>query len=466
MKPHTPKLLIIEDDPDILDTLKDLFTFEKYEVHTAADGKEGLKKVNQDVYDIVISDYKLPHISGDEILKQVHDSSPYTGTLLITAHGNIAHAVELLQYGIDDYISKPFELKEIKARAQRLLRTGKLERQVALLKLQLQKSGLEQMIIGKSPAIQNVFKQIEVVSQTDVPVVIEGESGVGKELVARSIHQLSARSKMPFIPVNCGALPDTLFESELFGYVKGAFTGADRHSIGIIENSNGGTVFLDEIGEMNINMQVKLLRTIQENEIRRVGSAQPIKVDVRFIAATNRRLKEEVSAGRFREDLYYRLNVITIRVPPLRERPTDIPILATHFLKIYSEQMGKPVREFTPRAMHHLIHHPWHGNVRELENMIQKAILMTESLMIDAPDLGFAEEPLKPEVAATSPVTAELLPFKEAKIQFERGYIQQALQASNGNMREAARRAKMDWKNFWQKVQKYNLNPIHPVEKS
>ncbi len=445
MKALPPKILIVEDHEDLIEDLEYALSAEGYEVVCAKTGPEGKDLIDNNVFELVISDYKLPEIYGDVLLQHVRRVSPYTATILITAYGKIDHAVEMLHDGIDDYVTKPFLLKEIKARIIRLLERRELRRQIDVMQQQLQKFTTDEIIIGKSPAIQQVLQQVAMVSMIDVPVVIEGDSGVGKELVARAIHYSGVRKSKPFIPINCGALPDALLESELFGHVKGAFTGADKHKTGIFEEAAGGTILLDEVTELNLNTQVKLLRTQQEKEIRRVGSTRPVYIDVRFIAATNKSLSGEVEADRFRKDLYYRLNVITIRVPTLNERGSDIPILAQHFLQKYAQKFDKPVKDYSTEAMRKLANGQWPGNIRELENVIQKAILMTRTSAIAAEDLDIAA------------YFEEFLPYKKAKERFDRQYLAQALQESEGNARLAAKKAGMHWKNFWEKLKKYNL---------
>ncbi|RMH69765.1 MAG: sigma-54-dependent Fis family transcriptional regulator [Gemmatimonadetes bacterium] len=450
MNLRTAKILIIEDNETLLENLEYLLRAEKYEVTSLMSGAAGLKLVESNVYDLVVSDFRLPDVTGDVILKRIRAISPYTATILITAYGNVDHAVELLRHGIDDYITKPFELKDLAYRIERLLEQQKLRRRVDTLQKQLQHVNVAGSIIGQSHLMQQVLRQVAMVASTDVPVIVEGESGVGKELVARAIHFSSARRQHPFLPVNCGALPDSLLESELFGHVRGAFTGADRHAIGLIEAASGGTLFLDEVTELTLSTQVKLLRTLQENEIRRVGSTHPQKIDVRFIAATNQNIEDRVASGDFREDLYYRLNVVKIIVPPLQDRPEDIPPLALHFLQKYSQKFNKAVRDFSPAAMQALIRHEWRGNVRELENVIQKALLVTQTSTIQRVDLDLphSQNDRKP---------AGFLPYQQAKAEFERDYLIRALQESNGNAREAARRSGMHWKNFWQKLQKHHI---------
>ncbi|RMH69684.1 MAG: sigma-54-dependent Fis family transcriptional regulator [Gemmatimonadetes bacterium] len=449
------KILIIEDEASVGRVLKAGFASIGYDVTQIGDGQEGMDLINREVYDLVISDYMLPNVPGDEILRQVNQVSPYTATMLITAHGKIDHAVELLQQGIDDYITKPFNLKDVIVRVNRLIDRQQLRHQVDLLQKQVRDKNLSDSIIGRSLAIQNVLKQIATVANADVPVVIEGESGVGKELVARAIHYSGNRAGNPFIAINCGALPESLLESELFGHMRGAFTGADRHSVGIIEEASHGTLFLDEVTEMSQATQVKLLRALQENEIRRVGSSRPIKVDVRFIAATNKNLREEVEKKQFREDLYYRLNVMNIYVPPLRDRREDIPLLSCHFIEKYAQKFNKGVVEFSAEAMQKLMAGEWVGNIRELENVIQRAVLITRTSVISPEDIGISIFSNDPDASAT-------LPFKEAKqqavSQFERSYISHLLTLCKGNMTAAARKAGIDKKNFWQKMKKYNIS--------
>ena len=353
-----------------------------YEVLTASDGPEALDRIENDLYDLAIVDIQMPMMNGIEVLKKINESSPETTVIMITAYASHETAIEAMKLGAYDYITKPFKIDEIKLVIKKALDKKKLERENTRLRKELETQYGFGNIIGRSPAIVKVFELIKRVSELNVNVLITGESGTGKELVARAIHYSGSRHEKPFVPVNCGAIPETLMESELLGYRKGAFTGAMRDKKGLFEEANNGTIFLDEIGEMPLHLQVKLLRALEEKEVRPLGSTETVKIDVRVIAATNKKLEEEVAQNRFREDLFYRLNVIKIVLPPLRERRIDISPLAIHFVNRYSAEMGKDIRGITPKALEILENYHYPGNVRELDNIMARCVALESSNVI------------------------------------------------------------------------------------
>lgn len=430
----------MDDDPVTLDLLKEVLSKEGYRVAVALGGEEAIAKGTDDVFDIVITDVRMGDKDGMEVLRAFKRMAPETTVIMITAFGSIETAIEAIREGAFDYISKPFKLDEIKltiARAleqRRLLNENKYYRQELLNKYQFKN------VIGRTPQMFQVYKTIAKVADTKSTVLICGESGTGKELVARSIHFNSPRSARPFVPVDCASLVETLLESELFGHVRGAFTGALYAKKGLVEEADGGTLFLDEVSNISPSTQAKLLRFLQDHEIRRVGGNDTIKVDVRVIAATNQDLEPLIREGRFREDLFYRLNVVTITLPPLRERRDDIPLLANHFLQTFSEQYGKLVSHISPEAMDILTEYSWPGNVRELENTIERALILTTHPILlpeDLPkkllDAVRKKKPwwIEPEVASTSLKPPSL---KEV----ERDYVLKVLRETGGNKTRAA----------------------------
>jgi len=381
------KILIVDDDPEILEIIADILREGGYAVDTAPDGINAIRHIDADFYDLVITDLNLPKMDGMMVLRHVVDQSADTMCVILTGYGTIKSAVEAIKTGAFDYISKPIKSGEILMVVEKALRYKHLERENILLRRQLRKKYRFENFVGDSRPIQKVFELIEKVADTDSTVLITGESGTGKELIAKAIHYNSYRRDNPMVVINCGAIPEELLESELFGHEKGAFTGAHKSRIGRFELANEGTIFLDEIGDMSPNLQVKLLRVLQEQKFERVGSTRTIKVDIRIVAATNKNLISAVNKGTFREDLYYRLNVIPIKVPPLRHRKSDIPLLVDFFLKKFNEEKRKHVKEFLPEAMDAVLHYDWRGNVRELENLVERVIILTNGDEIGLEDI-------------------------------------------------------------------------------
>ena len=408
-----------------------------YEVLTASDGPEALDRIENDLYDLAIVDIQMPMMNGIEVLKKINESSPETTVIMITAYASHETAIEAMKLGAYDYITKPFKIDEIKLVIKKALDKKKLERENTRLRKELETQYGFGNIIGRSPAIVKVFELIKRVSELNVNVLITGESGTGKELVARAIHYSGSRHEKPFVPVNCGAIPETLMESELLGYRKGAFTGAMRDKKGLFEEANNGTIFLDEIGEMPLHLQVKLLRALEEKEVRPLGSTETVKIDVRVIAATNKKLEEEVAQNRFREDLFYRLNVIKIVLPPLRERRIDISPLAIHFVNRYSAEMGKDIRGITPKALEILENYHYPGNVRELDNIMARCVALESSNVIrqeTLPQLVSGKDYLDLDTSFSSDSNLDnLLGDVEKKM------IEKALDTTNGNKTEAAK---------------------------
>ncbi|HHI98017.1 MAG TPA: sigma-54-dependent Fis family transcriptional regulator [Thermodesulfatator atlanticus] len=380
-------ILIVEDNVSEAEIYQDFLQQKGFHVEVAHDGAEGISRLNENFYDVVITDLSMPKVSGLKVLEHIVENTPETICIILTGFGSIKSAVEAIKLGAYDYLTKPIALEELLLTIEKALETRQLRRENEYLRRKLWQEWGYGEIIGKSKAMRRVFALIEKVADTESTVLILGESGTGKELVARAIHAASDRREGPFIPVNCGAIPEELLESELFGHEKGAFTGAIKTRIGRFELAHGGTIFLDEIAEMSPKLQVKLLRVLQERTFERIGGTKPIKVDIRVIAATNKDLEKEVKEGRFREDLYYRLNVIPIKLPPLRERLEDIPLLVEHFLARFSNRKKEPVQGISKEALECLMKHDWPGNVRELENVIERMVILSNGSQLTLEDV-------------------------------------------------------------------------------
>ena len=454
------KILIVDDDPEILEVITDILREGGYAVDTAPDGVKAIRYIDAESYDLVITDLNLPEIDGMMVLKHVVDQSPDTMCIILTGYGTIKSAVEAIKTGAFDYITKPIKSGEILMVVEKALRYKHLERENILLRQQLRKKYRFDNFVGDSKPIQKVFELIEKVADTDSTVLITGESGTGKELIAKAIHYNSYRRDNPMVVINCGAIPEELLESELFGHEKGAFTGAHKTRIGRFELANEGTIFLDEIGDMSPNLQVKLLRVLQEQKFERVGSTRTIKVDIRTIAATNKNLISAVNKGAFREDLYYRLNVIPIKVPPLRHRKSDIPLLVDFFLKKFNKEKRKNVKEFTSEAMDTLLYYDWRGNVRELENLVERVVILSNGDEIDLEDI--------PESIAGRARTIESfestippnggIPFDHAVEEYEKKLILQALSETNWVTTKAAKLLNINRTTLIEKMKKKRLH--------
>ncbi len=453
------KILLIDDSPEILDNLSEHLASEGYDITTTSDGTSGISMIEKKFYDIILTDMKMPGADGMEVLKYVKEHSPESICIILTGYGTIRNAVEAIKSGAFDYLTKPVMMDEIVITLNRALEYRNLKRENINLRNQLKKKYQFKNILGESPAMQSVFETVEKVADTDSTILILGESGTGKELIARALHYNSSRREGPFVPVNCAAIPSELLESELFGHEKGAFTSAIRTRIGRFELANGGTLFLDEIGDMNPNLQSKLLRVLQERQFDRIGGIKPIKVDIRIISATHQDLKKAVLKKKFREDLYYRLNVIPIEIPPLRGRKSDIPLLTIHFIHHFSKSKKKKVTGITDEAMEGLMEYDWPGNVRELENMIERLIILADSEMIDLPDLP--ERVLPPsskEIGGTMDIPEEGLSLETALNEFEKQLILQALNKSGWVKNKAAQLLHMNRTTLIEKIKRQNLH--------
>jgi two-component system response regulator PilR (NtrC family) len=452
------KILVVDDEQGIRDFLAIMLKKDGHEAVTAGNGEDALRAVQAEIFDLVITDVKMPGKDGIEVLKTIKDISPETVVIMITAFATAETAVEAMKLGAYDYIIKPFKVDELKIIINNSLEKRHLRKENILLKREIEsKAGFENFI-GKSELMQKVFSLIRQVADTTSTVLITGESGTGKELVAKAIYMNSSRKSRPFVTVNCGALPETLLESELFGYMKGAFTGATSNKQGLFEAANGGTIFLDEISATTPGLQIKLLRVLQEREFMRVGGTAAVKVDVHVIVASNRNLLAEVAKGNFREDLFYRLNVIPIQLPPLRERKEDIPVLVDFFLKKYEKKDGQhtAIKKIDPAAMKMLIDYNWPGNVRELENTIERLIMMTPNEMISRehiPDTVKNERPRSELVALDIPDSG--VDLETLLENAEKAFLRKALEKTGGVKTEAAKLLGLTFRSFRHRLQKY-----------
>jgi DNA-binding NtrC family response regulator len=427
------RILIVDDEANARTALADLLRDEGYSIETAADGFKALPKLEDFSPDLLLTDLRMPGMDGLDLLRKAREMDPETAAVVMTAHGAVDTAVAAMRQGAADYLTKPINVEELVIVIDRALERRRLRREAGLLRARLSERFRIQSIVGSSPPMQKVFETVLQVAPSRASVLITGESGTGKELVAAAIHEHSPRSSGPFVKLHCAALAETLLESELFGHERGAFTGAAARRDGRFQQADGGTLFLDEIGEISPSVQVKLLRFLQEREFERVGGNQTIKVDVRIVAATNRDLQARVREGKFREDLYYRLNVVSVEMPPLRFRPTDIPLLAMHFLRKYAAEDGKNVTGFSDDALERITRYSWPGNVRELENAIERAVVVCRSQEIEETDLA-------PSVVAGAAASRDGLPAVPGSTlaELERFAILRTLEHTGGSTSRAA----------------------------
>jgi two-component system response regulator HydG len=443
-------ILVVDDEASQRELLEMVLTEEGYSVQTAPSGEEAVQEVEKQFYNLVLMDMKMKGMGGLEALKKIKEISPTVQVLIVTAYASVDTAVEAMKSGALNYLTKPVDLEELKIQVKRTLQLSDLVAENRSLKAQVETDFKASSIIGNSPKIHEVFEILKMVAPTEATVLILGESGTGKELVADAIHFNSPRAKGPFVKVNCAALPETLLESELFGHEKGSFTGAVARREGRFSLADGGSLFLDEIAEMSLLLQAKLLRVIQTRSFERVGGTETITADVRLIVATNRDLEDEVKEGRFREDLFYRLNVVPVTLPPLRDRREDIPLLAEHFLGIIAERNGKLIRGFTPHAMDLLVRNRWKGNVRELENVVERAVIMGRGDHIQPEDLpGHISESGEGEFTG---ITAGR-PLSE----LEREAILKTLEMTGGNRTEAAKLLGISRRTLQYKLKEYGI---------
>ena len=448
-------ILVVDDDDAHRGMLRTMLRSWGYTVDEAADGDEAVALVREKAFDVVLTDVRMARMDGIHALKGILEYNPALPVVLMTAYSSVETAVEALRLGAYDYLVKPLDFEALKHTLEQAIEHSRLSVENRELRRQLTDAAARPDILGRSQAIKDMLQIISTVAPTEATVLITGESGTGKELVARALHEGSARADKPLVTVNCAALAENLLESELFGHEKGSFTGADRRREGRFMQADGGTLFLDEIGEISLLMQVKLLRAIQQREIQRVGGDATLKVDVRIVAATNRNLLDEVAAGRFREDLYYRLNVVSIQVPSLQERSEDIPLLAEHFLKVFGERNRKDVKGFTPKAMDMLIKYPWPGNVRELENAVERAVVLLFGSYVSERELPLAVTQAYEQEDDAEP-SALSVPLEGATLEdVEREAILRMLDSVGDNKSEAAKRLGISRKTLHTKLKRY-----------
>ncbi|MBI2828156.1 MAG: sigma-54-dependent Fis family transcriptional regulator [Acidobacteria bacterium] len=455
-----PRILVVDDEPSMREMLRIVLGRDGYDVVVAANGTEGIERLRAEPFDLLLSDIRMPDLSGVDVLREAKRINHEIVAFMMTAFASTDTAVEAMRLGALDYFTKPFSMDELRLKIRQHLEARRLKQENLLLKRALGSRHEFSSILGRSDAMQVVFAMIETVANTSSTVLVSGESGTGKELVARAIHFNSLRRDRPFVAVNCAAVPETLLESELFGHVRGAFTDAHTNKKGLMEVAEGGTIFLDEIGEMPASMQVKLLRVLQDRRFRRLGGTDEVQADVRIIAATNQDLPKMVADGRFREDLFYRLNVLSIQVPPLRERVEDIPLLAEYFLEQFASQMGKRVRSISGPALQLLQGRQWRGNVRELQNAIERAVALerTEAVLPES-----LRDDVRLGPSAIAPATSELPALGdgfdlEARGEaFYRHYLALALERAGGVQVKAADLLGMSFRSFRYYVKKYNL---------
>ena len=458
-----PTILIVDDDPSIRNMLTIVLKKSGYGVVSTDSGKSTLDRLKKETFELIISDIKMADINGIELLKKIKSINPEIPVIMITAFASANDAVEAMKLGAEDYVTKPFNLDELKIIIERAIYKKSIEKENIQLKSRLTDKEKFENIVGKNRKMLNIFDMINTVSKTGSTVLISGESGTGKELIAKAIHNKSERSLCEFISINCGALPENLLESELFGHIKGAFTDAYKEKKGLFEVANRGTLFLDEVSEMSQKMQVKLLRAIQERKIRRVGSNEEVGVDVRIISATNKDLAEEMKNGEFRSDLFYRLNVISIHIPPLRERKDDIPLLLRYFLKLYNEKFNRDIEGFEKEVLDLFINYSWPGNVRELENFVERAVALEKEKFVTIKSLPSDLVYSISDNKGTLPTDINAL-FQDGNFSFteyiddiSREIILKAFQINHSNMKKTAEALKLNYRSLRYLMEKFQL---------
>ena len=451
------RILVVDDERSMQEFLEIFFRSEGYAVATAGDVVSAKLNLENGDFDVVITDIQMPGGTGLDLLHHVHEECPDTLVIMITAFASTETAIDAMKQGAYDYVTKPFKIDELRLVVDKALEKKQLSSENRRLRSELRGQTRDRSIIGNSVVMQRIYELVSQVADTKANVLISGESGTGKEMVARAIHSGGERRDRPFVAINCGAIPENLLESELFGHVKGAFTGAVQNKVGLFEIAEGGTLFLDEVGDLSLPLQVKLLRAIQDKTFRRVGGTSDGRVNVRIVAATNRRLEEEVSGGRFREDLYYRLNVIEIPLPPLRDRLDDVPLLVGHFVEKYSRELEKPVTGFSEEAMERLLSYKFPGNVRELENVVERAVVLTREPCVEVDSLPPAL--LSPSRSSeTAQIPAEGIDLDDCVNAYERTLLREALRMAGGVKKRAAQLCGLSFRSFRYRLEKLGLD--------
>jgi two-component system, NtrC family, nitrogen regulation response regulator NtrX len=445
------RVLVVDDETAIREAIRMTLEYENYRVDEARSGQDGIDKATKTPYDAILLDIKMPVLDGIEVLENLKEQRVPTPVIMVSGHGDISTAVECTKRGAFDFLEKPLNRDKLLLSVRNAVRQQKLEEEVDELR---ERAERDYQLVGDSAPMRELKAQIELAAPTKATVLIQGESGTGKELVAREIHRGSSRARMPFVQVNCAAIPEELIESELFGHEKGSFTGAVRKQTGKFVAADSGTIFLDEIADMSLRTQAKVLRVLQEGEVEPVGSATVVKVDVRVIAATNKDLTDEIRAGRFREDLFYHLNVIPVRTPPLRERRDDIPILAQHFAALFSQEYNRHPKKFTPAALKALADSSWRGNVRELRNMIERLVIMVPSDSIDITDLPAEFFRAAADIISTAMRLSTLQEFKD---EAEKAFILAKLRENGWNVSKTAEAIDTPRSNLYKKIEQYNI---------
>ncbi len=451
------RILVVDDEEKMRRLLEMALQALGHEVVQAANGMEALTRFIEGDFDLIITDLRMPELDGLGLLRAVRARDDAVPVIVLTAHGSVESAVEAMKLGASDYIFRPFEMATVELAVARALTMGQVQRENRYLREEVTRGWGE--FVGESPAMQSLYQLIRQVAPARSSVFVVGETGTGKELVARAVHQESGRQGL-FVPINCAAIPEDLLESELFGYRKGAFTGATQDRMGRFEVASGGTLFLDEVTEMPMGLQAKLLRVLQENRIERLGSHKPVDVDLRVVAATNRDPQQAVAEGRLRQDLFFRLNVVRLDVPPLRERVSDIPLLAAHFLDQYSRELGRPTPGLDPEALAHLQAYAWPGNIRELENMMERAAVLCQSDTVSPvllPDEVFNPVSASVQPSAATQLTDESLAMEPKVVDLEQSLIREALERSGDNKSAAARMLEISERSLWYKLKKYGI---------
>jgi len=446
MSASKPHILLVDDDPGLLRLISIRLNASGYEVETVESGEQALARLSISKPNLVITDLRMGGMDGMALFEAIHKTNPTLPVVILTAHGSIPDAVDATRRGVFGFLTKPFESKALLSQVEAAIKLGG----ATGISPGEQDSAWRKDLLTRSPVMEDVLSQARLVAESDASVLIQGESGTGKELLARAIHQASARSGKPFVAINCGAIPENLLESELFGYTKGSFTGATQDRKGLFQAANQGTLFLDEIGDMPLALQVKLLRVLQERQLRPVGSTQSIAVDVRIISATHHNLEEQMTEGKFREDLYYRLNVVSLKIPPLSARREDIPLLAGQFLKTLTAKYNKQINGFAPEALEQLVGAPWPGNVRQMLNVVEQAVALCTTAIVP---LTLVQKALRGDE------DSGYSSLDEAKKQFEREYLAQLLKITNGNVTQAARLAKRNRTEFYKLLKRHALDP-------